>query len=550
MTLKYKHLYWIFTLGVALIFDQIFWEKLFGINFFITVLLALLAGLIPTWLEKIHIPWTSYLLLIPSLFFAVMTILRTEPLTNLLNGVLTLTAMILFVITLRHGHWYEFRLQDHLVNFVKFFFNTVVGGVLFFTKTTTQAAVLSAEDLAEAEDSQPAENSENKSFFKKVLPYLRGLLLALPILLVLALLLAAADPVFNDHLQNLLSAFQLENLGETLFRAVYILVIAYSLLSAVYFGLAKSKEWDQASAGKPALKAFLGSIEAFIVLIAVNALFLAFVILQFNYLFGGRENINLAGYTYAEYARRGFFELLAVAVISLALFYVLRLVTKRGTKTTRWIFSGLGLSLVALVAIILISAYTRLQLYELAYGFTRLRTLAHLFMIWVGLLLAAVAVLELTRRMERTALVLIFFIVGFGVTLNLLNVDRFIVQQNAQRAILPPQADAVNTLDTGYLFSLSYDAIPPLVELFTDPDTPQTLQDELGGVLACRLATLDLPEHIPFTSYHHARVRAVDLLQGQAQNLAAYPVFEDEGWFVQVDGEVRSCFGYATPFED
>jgi hypothetical protein len=549
MALKYKHLYWIFTLGVALIFDQIFWEKPLGINFFIIILLALLAGLVPTWLEKICIPWTSYLLLIPSLFFAAMTFLRTEPLTNLINGALTLTAMILFVITLRHGRWYAFRIQDHLVNFIKFFFNTLVGGVLFLTKTTTSTP--SAKEDPQDEGGVEAAGTRQKgAFFKKILPYARGLLLSLPILLILALLLASADPIFNDRLQNLFSAFRLDNLAETLFRAFYILIIAYGLLSAVYFGLVKSKGWDQASAGQPALKAFLGSIEAFIVLIGVNALFLVFVILQFNYLFGGRDNISVGGYTYAEYARRGFFELLAVAIISLVLFYVLSLVTKRETKAKRWIFSGLGLGLVTLVTIILASAYTRLQLYELAYGFTRLRTLAHIFMIWVGLFLAAVALLELTRRMERAAFILILFIVAFGMTINLLNMDRFIVQQNVQRAINPLQVDAQNALDTGYLFSLSYDAIPPLVGFFTDPDTPQRVQDDIGGVLACRLATLDRPENVPLTSYHHARSRAGNLLQSQAQNLAAYPVFEDQGWFVEVDGEVRSCYGYSTPFED
>ncbi|MFN2303446.1 MAG: DUF4173 domain-containing protein [Anaerolineales bacterium] len=374
-------------------------------------------------------------------------------------------------------------------------------------------------------------------------PYLRGLLLMLPILAVLALLLASADPIFNDRLQNLFSAFRIENLGETLFRIGYSVVIAYLLLGAIYFGLVESKRWNEKSTGKPVLRPFLGSIEALMVLIGINALFLVFVILQFNYLFGGSENISVVGYTYAEYARRGFFELLAVAIISLILFYALSLVTKRDTPTKRWTFSGLGLGLVALVAIILASAYTRLQLYELAYGFTRLRTVAHVFMIGVGLLLAAIAALEIFKRMERAAFILILFIVGFGVTLNLLNVDRFIVQQNVQRAITPPQADAQNALDTGYLFSLSDDAVPPLVGFFNDPETPQPVRDDIGGVLACRLATLDRPKNVPLTSYHYARARAVDVLQSQAQNLADYPVFEDEGWFVQVDGEVRSCYG-------
>ena len=54
----------------------------------------------------------------------------------------------------------------------------------------------------------------------------------------------------------------------------------------------------------------LGLIEVATLLISVDLLFLVFVWIQFAYLFGGQANITLEGYTYAEYARRGFFELL------------------------------------------------------------------------------------------------------------------------------------------------------------------------------------------------------------------------------------------------
>jgi hypothetical protein len=44
------------------------------------------------------------------------------------------------------------------------------------------------------------------------------------------------------------------------------------------------------------------------VLSSVVVLFSAFVIIQFQYFFGGAANISIEGYTYAEYARRGFGE--------------------------------------------------------------------------------------------------------------------------------------------------------------------------------------------------------------------------------------------------
>lgn len=553
MRLKYKHLVWFLALLVASSFDQMFWQKPGGINFFIFAMLVILGGLIPVWLEKIHIPWSSYLLIIPVGFFAFMTYIRAEPFTIITNGLITIATIILFWISLLNGAWYKFRIQDILINLFKFGINCFTGGILFFLKVKTEQSSLPGNEpdvqmeLDEEIDTGSSLKPEtpginNNRFLKQISPYLRGVLLALPILAILSLLLANADPVFNNRLLHLFSWFELENLGEIIFRMFYILVIAYLLLSAYFFGLVESGKWQDVELEKPLLHPFLGSIEAGIVLGSINLLFLLFVILQFTYLFGGRANISVEGFTFAEYARRGFFELLVVALISLLLFYILSVITKRETKAKRWTFSASGLVLVSLVAIILVSAYTRLTLYETAFGFTRLRTLTHIFIIWTGLLLAAIATLEITKRMDRWALILICFIFGFGLTVNFLNIDRFIVQQNITRTMNATEDDISTVLDTGYLSSLSTDSIPHLVRFFTNPQTSNEMRENIGGILACQSASLDLSQKDSWTSRHLSRSRAILLLQDQSKELEKYPVFDDRGWQVEVNGEVKPCY--------
>jgi len=561
MKLKNKHLFWIFALLAAISFDILFRERPFGINFFIFILLAAFGGLIPTWMEKIHIPWTSYLLLVPLAFFSVMTFIRAEPFTIAVNALVTLSALAFFLMTLRNGAWYRYSLRDIFVSGIQFLLNNVIGGILFFNKTR-KADLSQAGEADNANDNAKVEgkqdqvsqggNSEKKEKpIKGIAPYLRGLLLALPILGILTFFLAQADPIFNDRIQNSLAWFRIENLGEMVFRLAYILVIAYVLLSSYYFAVVESKKYQPDDNEKPAISPFLGSIESSVVLGAVNLLFLMFVILQFNYLFSGGKNISLEGYTYAEYARRGFFELIAVAVISLVLFYILSMITKREQKNQGRLFSALGLILVGLVAIILTSAYIRLNLYEAAYGFTRLRTLAHVFMIWIVLLLGGVAILEITRNMKRLAFILILFIIGFGLTINLLNTDQFIVNQNISQAINNHNDKAESDLDTGYLYSLSADAIPNLVEFYTDENTPDDVRDEIGGVLACKFAEMDAPLDESWVSYHYSRSQANTLLAQQSENLEVYPVSYDMyTWFVEVNGEVKSCSGYqADPYD-
>ena len=559
MIFKNKHLIWIFALLTAIGFDQLFWERGFGINFFILIILATLGGLIPFWLERIHIPWKSYLLLIPIAFFSIMTFIRAEPSTTALNGLVTISAVGLFFMTLQNGSWYRYRIQDHVFNWFHFILNGVIGGILFFTKVKKSEPSSTDDQVSGDAEIKLSENGErkiskklrNNSFLRMIAPYLRGFLLALPILAIMAFLLGQADPIFNDRLQDFFSQFRIENLGEILFRTIYIMVIGYILLSTYTFALLESKKYEVKDEGKLAIKPFLGSIESNIILGTVNLLFLTFVILQFNYLFSGGRNISVEGYTYAEYARRGFFELIAVAVISLLLFYVLSVITKRDGKKQGWGFSALGLTLVGLVALILVSAYTRLNLYELAYGYTRLRTLAHIFMIWIGLLLVAVAVLEITRNIQKLAVILICFILGFGITLNFLNIDQFIVRHNITRVMAGEHETFETDLDAGYLTTLSHDAVPKLVEFFNHPEIPEELHNEIGAVLACKSAMNEDQMDYTWPAYHTSRQQAFALLQSLENDLEKYPVSYDMyTWFVEVNGDVRSCTGYQPePFD-
>jgi hypothetical protein len=236
------------------------------------------------------------------------------------------------------------------------------------------------------------------------------------------------------------------------------------------------------------------------------------------------------------------------------------MITRRETKAKRWTFSGLGLLLVLLVGVILASSYTRLGLYESAYGFTRLRTLTHIFIIWTALLLVAVAALEITKHMHRLAFILILWLISFGLTINLVNVDAFIVKQNIKRAA--NDGTISEPLDTGYLLALSSDAVPPLVDEYNNSELPQSLRNEIGSVLACRMAIEEPNEEMPWPSYLYARSRATNLLRRYENLLEKYPVthYEDEpveihgesyilfGPYVEVNGELRYCYDGSSPY--
>jgi hypothetical protein len=210
---------------------------------------------------------------------------------------------------------------------------------------------------------------------------------------------------------------------------------------------------------------FLGFTESTTILVLVNLLFLSFVIVQFRYLFGGASNVDLSGYSYADYARRGFFELLAVSILSLGLILGLEAITWRESKTQFRSYNLLSSILIILVVLMLISAFQRMRLYEAAFGYTQFRLYVYVFIVWLGLFLFWF-LLGMWRRPERFALGAIIVAMGFLVTLNVISPDAFIVRQNIARF------RAGGELDAAYLESLSADAVPAMVEAISITDRP------------------------------------------------------------------------------
>jgi len=544
MTVKYATRISLLALLVAWGFDQLFWQKPLGVSFFIFVVLCLLAGALITRWEGLRPARPSLLILPVVLFFAAVTFLRQEPFTLALSVLLVMGALMVLAITWLGGKWLRYSLSDYFMGFIHLMGSALARPVSILSGAPRPGGT-AANPAAAPPEGQPAatESAAAPAITgrkpRPVWGILRGLLLALPVVALLAALLAAADPIFSQQMEQFLKFFRIENLGEYIFRMIYILIGAYLLIGVFLHAIGPSRAEKLIGVEKPWLAPFLGWLEAVIVLGAVDLLFLFFVIIQFRYFFGGQTNIHIDGYTFAEYARRGFGELVAVAVISLMLFFSLGTVTRRENRQQRAVFSGLGIGLVALIAAILVSAFQRLLLYEAAYGFSRLRTYTHVFMVWVGILLLVTVVIELLGKLRAFALAGVLVLVGFGLSISLINVDGFIVRQNVGRAV------AGWELDSGYLVGLSDDAVPALVDAFNTAGLSPVLHDDIGSVLACRAALAGQDKRVrpwPADNWPYANARQLYSLY-QAQ-LAAYPVRDDTSLgrlMVKVHGAERSC---------
>jgi hypothetical protein len=334
---------------------------------------------------------------------------------------------------------------------------------------------------------------------------LAGLALALPLVLVFSALFAAADAVFAAQLRRLLvvDVALHDLLGRALFAFLAGWVLAGLLLVRwLSDDFARPREGGE-------IRRRLGVVEASIPLIAVDAVFAFFVVLQAAYLFGGLDTLAASGMTYSEYARRGFFELIAVAGLAGLLLLVLDALIERRTV----VFRAAAVVLGVLIGAVLVSALARLALYQQAYGWTELRFYALLAIGWLGVgVVAAIGGLAFDR-LRLVPRVLLMAALLLAVAANIVGPQRFVTEHNLTRAIDPllVPADGRTGLDVDYLSYLGDEAVPLLVAAL--PHLP------VGDRADVQLALADHADYLRFRvdshgwpSFNLARARALEAL--------------------------------------
>ena len=199
------------------------------------------------------------------------------------------------------------------------------------------------------------------------------------------------------------------------------------------------------------------------VLLLLDLVYILFVAIQFRYFFNGTLN---EGFTYAEYARRGFFELLFVTLINLTITTGVIHFTKNVQGLLK---KAIRMALTVLVlssGVLLISAFMRLTMYEDAYGFTFTRVLVHSFMIFLMVIFAYTLV---KIWLEKLSLFHFYFIASliYYVGINTVNFDKIVVDRNIDRF------ETTGKIDINYLNSLSSTGILGLIEIYEEkPDVP------------------------------------------------------------------------------
>ncbi len=451
--------YWLLLLGLitGIAFDILFYNKTLGISYLIFIILAMAVLLAGFWGSLKKLNNLSWLFAVPIFLLSSAFFIYSNPVLRVLNYLIVPILIIILsslVAKINRNDWSDIRFIGDIVKRIFVPFRFIHRPFLLLSRMT---------------------DGNGKESKRRIMPkIIIGVLISIPLIAIILWLLTSADIVFKNIFINipLLSIFK-----------HFLLIISVSVY-AVCFLWAMLKAFDERGAeplgntanNKTHWKLFLDPIVLLTVLFLINIIFAIFSFIQFRYLFGGSSFITPSSFTYAEYARRGFAELVIVTIINFGiLIFGLTFVKKESKKIFTAIRAFLTL-LVIFTFVLLVSAFYRMTVYEQAYGFTYLRIFTQAFMVMLFFLFIVNIIYIWYPKLP---VIKSYFVISVAIyiILNFANVDVIIAKNNISRYFESGQ------IDTAYLKSLSYDAAPEIQKFFitiktsADPKEKQMAQE-------------------------------------------------------------------------
>ncbi len=451
-----------FAALLAVAYDILFWDKSLGINFAIFVVVYLVGFLTLCYKYSLFAQKKALFLLAPILVMTVDTQLYSNTMVHYWVPLFILVQ--LFVLT----GWLPAKNPQ---------------GVLFAIR---RIPLIRHFDLAIAQwgsiirDLSADNGTSSRAVARRIFI---GVALALPILFFFGALFYSADQVFAGWIDKI----DVEMVD--LWRVIRTIGLSL-LIGGIFYEVAKTGyEFTQNTTQRETKES--DPIIVSVILVLINILFGVFVFIQFKYLFGSATFVTENELTYAEYARKGFFELLVVSGLAT----IIAQAVYRGYKSLRAtpVLYITALLLLVQTGIIAASAFTRLNLYQDVYGFTVLRLYTEWFILFLFGIFAVIGY-GIISNMEFRKNFLVLW--GYGlISLTIvvsMNVDGIIAQKNIDRFVLKLNTESsaeittevtFDIFDSGYIARLSADVVPSLVDLTHQTDMftriPMYQQDEI-----------------------------------------------------------------------
>ncbi len=313
---------------------------------------------------------------------------------------------------------------------------------------------------------------------------IKSFLIVIPIVIIILLLLSSADMIFNNIFEKFFNLFEKIKIDHILGRVIRGLII-FTYLGAVINYLIFNYKGEKVKETKPFK---MDSYTIKLLLTSLNVIYLIFDFIQIKSLMLHQVATNI---NYAQYARSGFFELMAISFINL----VIILISKHSKEETKY-SKTMSIIMVLLTLIIIISSAFRMHMYESAYGYTELRLFVYVSLITEIILLIPTAAYILTSKTNIFKHYMIILVTVYTM-LALTPLDYIIANNNINRYY------DKGKIDIEYLENYSCDNVPLLIELHDKTD-----EKELKDNIANYLQSNEFCNVKDFREYNISRVKA------------------------------------------
>lgn len=320
-------------------------------------------------------------------------------------------------------------------------------------------------------DEQIGEKKEKNNIFKAVC--FTG-----TIALIVIGLLCSADNEFAKIFSTIFKDINIFNVSELTGRII-IIIIAFFYFAGFFMNMLdkenglKEFEKDEKTEKKE-------SYTIRMMITVLNLVYLVFCFTQIKVLFT-EQNIK-----YSEFARKGFFQLMIVSLINIAMILKANNKNLKETEKQEKYKKTMCIVMVIFTLIIIISAFARMTLYQQNYGYTRLRILVDYTLITEIILLIPTIIYILKNKIDLIKTYFVIIITMYCLV-NFINIDKIIMKNNFNRY------KETGYIDLNYLMEMNNsDLIEQLLELkdtefkysekaYSQSDTDkQEIQEQIG----------------------------------------------------------------------
>lgn len=302
---------------------------------------------------------------------------------------------------------------------------------------------------------------DGKKSSSKTGAVLIGIVTALPVLAVIIPLLVSSDAAFEGLLKSFSPEIAAEIIG-----AVIVGLMLFIVLFSQAFTAPDSN--DEVRRHAPDSEKGLAPAAAAAFSYAVSAVYILYLVSQLAYFFNAFSGILQDGYTMAQYARRGFFEMCVICLINLTIVFAANLITRKKNGRICISLRIPSVFICTFSLVLIATALSKMVMYISAYGMTRLRIYTSLFMVFLAVTFLFVILRLFISRVPYMKAVLLCAAVLIGASCAA-DIDSVVARYNVNAYL----DGRLSNIDMRLLRDMNSDAAVPYVYKLTSDSDPE-----------------------------------------------------------------------------